>query len=402
MDISVPGLRAKTRKGGSAVYYWEPWPEARALGFAPRALRRADGSPMDAGEAITAARAIVEDLRRAQQGEDGKPRRSRGRGHDFSDLIHRYRNSKAFKDLAAATRRVYACELNIIEAEFGDTDVRVFDLPSARRFLETFKKPSRRSSVGRVLRLLLSYGADPEVRMIGSNPMLAASTGTRVRLIPPTKVRVVECSYEMEAALAAAAEALGHHAIKLAIFAATCTGQRETDVVAFSEAQRNEQGLHVIVQSKMQKADSGPVTTYIPFYLPRLQAALDAEMKRRRQGKLASIEKRWFINPNTGAPYTTQTLARHFAEVRAHAAKTMPAVAGIQFRDLRDTFITRCNEAECEPVGIMAVSGHKPPVLPVTWRHYLKLKPRMAARCLEKLMAHEAELGVPAMMQDLA
>jgi len=393
MDISVPGLRPKHRKGGATIYYWEPWPAARARGFQPRTLRRPDGTPMDQGEAVSAAQEIVRQLRAIEAGEQDQPRISRGRGFDFSDLIHRYKRSENYRNLAQATRDGYDSELAIIEKEFGDTDVRVFGLADARRYLNTIKKLSRRGGIGRVLRLLLSYAADPEVKMIPVNPMLSQGRN-KLKLIPATATRVVECTYEMEAALCASADALDMPMVKLGILAATCTGQRETDILAMSETQRGADGIHRIVQSKRKKADKGPVEVFIPFYLPRLQAALDAEFARRRSGKLPSIEKRWLSNPNTGQAYTLATFSRHFAIVRAHAAKTMLAVAGIQFRDLRDTFITRCTEAECDPIGVCALTGHVPPVIPITWRHYLKMKPGFARRALEKLMAFEAAQGV--------
>lgn len=397
MDFSVVGLRAKRRKSGQVIFYWEPPPAARALSFQPRVMRRPDGSPMEQGEAVTAAQMLVNEwreLERTGNAADRKAARGRfrqGGGFDFSDLIRRYLASEQFKDLAEASQEGYRRELGHIEKMFGDIDVRVFTLNDARAYLKTIAKPSMRALRGTILRLLLSYACDDTVRFLETNPLIAQARGQRALQLPSLAPRVVECSYEAEAAMARSAMELDYPYIKLAIYAATCTGQREKDILAFTDAQVNEQGHHMVAQSKRKKA---AVVVCIPFYLPRLQQALEEQRRRRHNDKVALLDKRWFLHPDTREPFGLSTFQRHFAEVRDHAAKTVPECAGIQFRDLRDTFITRCIEAECDPIGVMAITGHKPPQLPVTWRHYLKMKPSFARRALEKLMAYEAAQGV--------
>lgn len=390
--FSVPGLREKKRKNSPSVFYWEPWPEARRLGFEPRALRRPDGTPMDEGEAIAAARATLSELERVREG-DARPAPLSRSDTDFSALIDRYKKDDTFKNLAQTTQRMYLHELKSIEADFGDCDVRVFTLAEGRDYLKKIKSASVRGARGRVLRLLLSFAADVAPPIIPFNPLLAMGRRKALRL-PPPSIRVVTASYEAEAALVKTAYAMGRDAVALAILAATGTGQRITDILELSETQRDAKGNHVVKQSKRKNASTGAVIVYIPFYLPRLARAIAAELDRRRKGERPSIDKRWILNPNTGDTFTHMVFDHHFAKVRDAAAKDCPECAFIQFRDLRDTFVTRCVDAGCSEIDICAVTGHTPKNLPTSWRHYLQMKPQHARRCLETLMAYEAKLGV--------
>jgi hypothetical protein len=425
-SIDIPGLVKKERVNGPPVYYWQAWSAAEAQGFRSRPLRRIDGTPMDEGEAIAAARAIVEELERVRAGAP-RPRQIDGNARSFARLIRLYRAHTAYKERAAATRKMYDFELSIIERQLGDIDVRVFGLVDAKRYLKAFEKPSRKRAHGAVLRTLMSFAADDEgANWIALNPLLAAGRKKALGL-PAANVRVVVPSYPCEAAMVNAAYVLGLDAMALAIVAAASMGQRETDVLLFDDKWWNAQGQFEVHQQKRKAAN---VVAYLPFLPPRVEAAL-ARVRARRQAankaaKVARLSTRWILNPNTGdKPYALRTFQQQYERIRAIAGGLPHAIGnalrafggldplphpfaftpcaeavGIQFRDYRDAFLTRGIEAGCTEIQMCAVSGHKPKNLPYSWRHYLKLTPELARQCMVKMMAHEAQLGIDAMFKE--
>lgn len=398
--IKIQGLREKRRKDGTTVFYWESWPAAKALGFDPTPLRDAQGDALDRNAAMAAALARNAEVERALKSGPRPAATSAAGARSFQALITRYQASDAFRGLAPETQRGYRDECKVIVRDLSDIAVNVFGLDAAKRWLKTFKLPSRRAGVGRVLRLLMTF-AKAE-KWIAINPL--KGTGEDGLSLPSSKVRVVTLSYTGEALLLAAARAKGEPAVALAIVAATCTGQRETDVLALGEHLRHAGGGIALMQSKRKKNEDGPVWGYVPLLLPRLTAEVEAEGKRRREAKIVHAQHlgKWIVNPRTNKPYKAKTFQGAFARVRDCAVldailrgdPLARELAGIQFRDLRDTFITRANLAGCDPVGVCAVSGHFPPNLPMTWKHYLQMSPELARRALVKLLEYESALGV--------
>lgn len=89
---------------------------------------------------------------------------------------------------------------------------------------------------------------------------------------------------------------------------------------------------------------------------------------------LDSVRKGHLIlSEQTGGPYDEHAFRKRFRRVRTAAAESLPAIAGKQFLDLRDTAVTRLALAGSTVAEIRAITGHTLASVRKVLEHYLAL-----------------------------
>jgi integrase len=307
-----PRLRQRRRTDGTWRIWWEPETPLRELGFEPVALdpARLTWSVREAAR----LNAAVDDAR----GQGSTMSSPRKRGRTVHALIAAYRASPAWDGLSPDTRKGYEAFFRQIEDKWGSAMVADFVRPVMVEWYETLYRtrgPWMAAGLLRHMSVLMSYAE--RKGWIDLNPCL------RLRMVtPPPRRRVA--GWEEIDALTGAAESLGLPSIALAVRLALYQGQRQRDIITAAPADFRE-GMWRLVRSK--RGNHGALDIH-PDLAPHLQAALDTAGDRAR---LLHYE-------GTGRPYDPDRFARAWMRVRARAAETLPALASLQFRDLRRTF----------------------------------------------------------------
>jgi hypothetical protein len=382
-------------------FYWQPAAALRAAGWPPRRLARADGTPIaDFHEAAAAADALNAevDAWRAGQMPAHAPARLRGpAAGTVAALIRDYKASKWWAPLAPRTKRDYAWALDAIQDWAGDQPVRAVTPPAVqafhaaqlrrvegagrqRRVIET---PAKALAAVRVLRLLLQVG----VRLGYVTANAAAQPGIAVRrqrepvLWRPDQVRH----------MAACADALGWRSMGTAILLNEWLGQRVEDVLRLPPASLDNGAI------RFRQGKTGRLVSLPVHLVPHLMARLRAEAAR--PGMVASATH-LLLHDRTGQPWQLFTFSHAFADVRALAAAgdaargipAMPDCAGLIFRELRHTTVTRLHEAGVDEQGIAGITGHTPgSVRAILDRHYLIRTAKAAEGAFRKRLAAEGE-----------
>ena len=151
------------------------------------------------------------------------------------------------------------------------------------------------------------------------------------------KGRARRLSWDESDALIHSAHQLGHHMAALAIGLSLYQGQRQTDIRTaqpsdfkwITRAQGNEL-TRVLVwtfeRSKRENAGALPIHSEILAPLSQLLLELPEDAPAL------------LIDETTQKPFSQDRISKLFARIRDHAAKTMPSLHDVQFRDLRRTF----------------------------------------------------------------
>ena len=92
--------------------------------------------------------------------------------------------------------------------------------------------------------------------------------------------------------------------------------------------------------------------------------------------------------------YTEKHFNTHFRQVRDAIAKDMPDVANRQFRDLRDTAITRLALAGATIAEIRSITGHTIKSVHQVLEHYMALDEAMADRAIDRLKVWMQDQGI--------
>lgn len=156
-------------------------------------------------------------------------------------------------------------------------------------------------------------------------------------------------------------------------------------------------------------------------YLTRMKtkARIDIKATEQVRARVAAIRQRWaaagivqhptiIVNELTGQPYTNNSFNQRFRELRARAAKALPKVredsawqgpkiyelAELQFRDLRDTAITRLAIAGNDANHIASVTGHTLASIHTIMKHYLALNRAMADVAIDRVEAWLKREGI--------
>jgi hypothetical protein len=390
-------VRHLVEKPGAAGprFYWQPSSELRAAGWRPMRL------PNDRAEAMAKAERLnaeVDAWRRGELAPDAPPAAARRRqvaAGTVAALIRDYKSSRWWQKLAPATRRHYAWALEAIETWAGDMPARAITAPAvqawhdslcrrvegrgrSRRVVET---PARAAAALRVLRLLLQVGV--RLGYVASNP--AARPGLMVR----RQREPLLWRPEQVTNMVAVADALGWRSVGTAILLNSWIGQRVSDVLALPPWSP-EGGALTFRQGKTGRRVALPIGL-VPAVVERLRA------EAQRPGAVRS-PTHLLLHDRTGRPWQISTFEHVFAEVREAAVRgvpeaglpPMPDCAGLLFRELRHTAVTRLHEAGVDDLGIAGITGHTPgSVRAVLDRHYLVRTERAAAEAFRRRLEHE-------------
>jgi len=393
--MRVRHLVEKRRGDGSARFYWQPSAELRACGWRLQRL------PDDRAEAAARAEALnaeVDAWRRGEASPHAPPAAQKRRAPapgTVAALIRDYRASRWWRDLAPATRRHYGWALEAIEDWAGDMPARAITPPAVQAWHESLRRrvegrgrarrvvetPAKAAAALRVLRLLLQVG----VRLGYCSSNAAARPGIAVeRQREPVLWRPDQVEHMVRVA-----DALGWRSVGTAILLNSWIGQRVADVLGLPPWSP-EGGALVFRQGKTGRRVALPIGL-VPALVERLRA--EAE----RPGAVRS-PTHLLLHDRTGRPWNLSTFEHVFAEVREAAVRgvpeaglpPMPDCAGLLFRELRHTAVTRLHEAGVDDLGIAGITGHTPgSVRAVLDRHYLVRTERAAAEAFRRRLEAE-------------
>jgi len=339
---SPAGLRTRQRSDGSLRCWWEPSAVARALGFTPVEL---DGNRF-AWSAHEAAR-INREVAAARAGEDVNTARKHGR--TIEDLIAHYKRSRPFLKLRPGSLPGYLSNLRIIGEKWGAKLVTDFTKPVIYAWYETLGEARGQASAVAVIRMFSVLFAHAERigwRAENSNPC------TNLGMEIPKPRRTVASWAQLDL-LVATADRMGLSATGTAILMAALQGQRQTDIItalsgdfthmAGPGAEPGESRVWVWTLTRSKRGTEGMMVIH-PELAPRLVAARMAR---------PDPDARLLVDELGGLPFTANAIKDRWARVRAMAAKQDPALAQLQFRDLRRTFgaLARAAGASREDVG---------------------------------------------------
>jgi len=317
-----PGWRQRRTASGAWAYYFEPTPQERAAGAVTARL------PDERGAALRQCRVLKREARAALAAQ------AQARG-SLAWLIERYRASPAFAALAPSSASQYRRILARFAAQAGDRRADRTTPKQISDFLRTVAGDAMRSQMRAVLTALFAWAiAEGQVPGLDSNP---AAASARARPQPPRHDFWTVADLR---AFLAAADELGLSGLGDMALAGLALGQRPGDLAALTWADLDG-GMARLVQQK----------TGVAVAIP-LARALDRRMAARapRTGPA-------FPAAN-GLAYRRTALNDDFRRVLALAARRHPAMARLQFRDLRRSCVVLLSEAGATLPQIISVTGH--------------------------------------------
>lgn len=395
--------------GQAIAWRFVPGPDLRAKGHVSAVLKHPTGRAMTLAEAQAHRDAALNTATPSASSASGDeatakakltdPRLVSERGRTLKALWTWYQQSDDFLDKKPATRRFYITMIKSSLEWAGDEPVAAIDGDLLRKRLKAVAKEKGVSTANGCLRALQA------VLAYGQRINWGISPARGLRLERP-KGRTRCATPDEAAALVTAADALAiqfsneiYTSMGDAIMAALWTAQSQQDLIACN------------LTAQRETAASDLDAREAPF--GRLDFSGDhARIKTGGQTKvkiLAPLDRR-LANPITGrtndgrdglltpgpggqiwkADYFRNTYQR----VRREAAKTCPSVIDLQFRDLRDTAITRSYAAGNSPEDIANVSTHGPSMTRDLTNHYLVMRTAQADIVMDKLEAWAKSNGI--------
>ena len=334
-----PRLRQRWRaRAGAWRIWWEPETTLRELGFEPVELdpKRLTWSVREAERLNGLVEAARSRGASATQGEKT--------GRTVKALIARYLASPKFSGLAPATQRDYRNGLAIIEGKWGDTRVVNFTPGICYAWYETLHTERGVFMSAHIMRKMsLLFGYAKNIGWIETNPALGQGRET-----PPRRQRIGTWQ-ELEA-LTLAARRLGLYSVELAILMGVFTGQRRADIIRADRAAFAGQSWML---RRQKRRNAGGFEVHPELRQPireMLARAGDRERLLHYEGTLE--------NP-LDMPYSDDLFSAAWARVREAAAKSVPSVRGLQFRDLRRTFAALARAGGAEQRAVADALGNK-------------------------------------------
>ena len=419
----IPYYVVKPLALGGFGHYWQPSP----------ALARKGWKPVNLGASPSDDDREKQDLARAKNGEvdawrnDGqKPRAVKRFTHrrTMAELVDLYRADAKFTDLADNTQRVYRSALKLFlvwatdpRQAGGEGNLPLASITPERvaKLRDALMKPAakggaprhhRAHNLLRVLRTVLAFAVAK--RMIERNPADRFDLST-----PAPRDQVWEPADV--AAFAAAAIAMGYPGLAFAVELAEYTGQREADLLALNVGKwREVKNLDRIDQDRL----AGPDGRVMGVHINQKKMSRDGGLSRGREARarwvgipiagdvrgrieaaIAANARRTpataliLVDDKTGRPWTTRQFIRRFTEAKAIAIAppkglayrglvAHPALAELQFRDLRRTCVVRLGELGLEDALIAAITGHMLASIKRILETYMPRTNKMAARAV--------------------
>jgi integrase len=404
--MRIPGMATRPNKDGGNRYYWKPSATLIAAGWKMLSLGK------DEGKAIAAAiarNAEVEAWKngdaRIEQTEKIKPRVSKG---TVGDLVARYRREYVYGTkptggprVAPRTAEGYETGLKRIEEWAGNKPVGSVT-PLAVAKLRDVSLASIRHAPAlnllRTLRQLFAFAESIEVIPKGSNP-------ARKFDLPGLPPRSNVWEEADEAAFMAAANDLNMPSLALAIELALYSGQREGDLIAFTEPQLQRIFMHdaeveayfagpdgtvkgwVMKQTKTstEYSKTGMEIALEPWLLAKVEAAIRNNRARDRAADPARLLTYVLVNDSTGMPYKKRNFISHWQKVIEHAvtATGREQMRDLVWHDLRRTLVVRCRRQGMAKEMIASITGHSLQSIEMMLKVYGPVDPTITAAALK-------------------
>jgi hypothetical protein len=413
--------------------YWRPSPALRKAGWVSLPLKNSLGDWMDEGPAIQRAREIAEVVAAwrlgvpvpqafafiapggmgraaAAQEEAAKPQSfKRLDPHSIGAMIDAYKASPDFTTLSPKTQYDYSQKLRRFCEVLGDPtggskpsaiktaatralsidQLAAPERDSTREFqLEVVYEAFRRDNgehmahgVMATVSAWLSYCVRRH-RIWPANPAKLIK-----RKVPDGRIVIWEQA-ELDA-LRDKAEELGYASIADAIVLAVDLSWSQQDLLALQWIQISAEGRVKHRRLKTNQVSNPPLGALGKARIELIRARL------RQQNMILPYV---IVCETTGQPWRADHFRHVFAEIRGELAKTMPAVAGKTFRDLRDTAITMFIDGGLTLEETCSRSQHQPTrAQAVIQKHYGMIRQSVADAAAVKLDAHRASLesGTP-------
>lgn len=375
------------------------WPSAaqRAMGYHYEDLKTDDGKWLSLEQAIAWSKARQSEILARKNARPVKRRaRTEAQPHAnaVAHIIERWLETPRLKGdsvsegrkhrapLSANTIRYYKQARRLIErlddGRFWAMPASAFDGAALSDALDRAEQ-AHGLAQARALRAMVSacWKWARKAQLVHLNP--AADMDETLPVLTP-RIRFGE---EAEiAALIAAADAMGRPEIGDSIMIGVWVGQRQGDRLTLLDGQITPRGI------LFRQAKKGGQPLLIPASKPlglRLAAA-----RARRKGRTVEWPQ-VIIDEKAWKPFKPDHYRHIFAEVRAKAAETMPALADFHDQDLRDTAVTWLALAGCNEIEIASITGHSLKTIAEIMKHYLGLHPDLARRAIGKLELWKAK-----------
>jgi len=285
----------------------------------------------------------------------------RGPKTGLSGIITKYKNSADFTELKESTREEYERLLESVEEEFGTMPHPALeDLKARGAFLEwrdkMAKKHGLREAENRLTRLarVLAWAFD--------RGLLRMNVLARwERKYSSDRSEMIWTPDHIEKFNKVAPEDM-----RLALFAALHTGQRQGDLLALQWPQYVGGELR-FRQSKGQKRVLVPC-------LEGLRALLDELQERATSMHILTSPR--------GKPWDAGNFRRRFERYQALAG-----VNDVTFHDIRGTTVTLLSDAGCSEAEIAAITGHSRKHLAAILEKYTARSAAQARNAVAKLEA---------------
>ena len=350
----VKRLRQRPRADGSWRIWWEPEADVKALGF--------DSVQLDPDRPTWSRRQCDQLNADVEQARAAGGRIVKAGARTIAALIREYKTSRKFLKLKPATHRDYQGAFVVIEDKWGPNFVADFTKPVMHAWYETLYSNNGKAmalSMLRKMSILFSHAELLGWRGEGSNP--CSKLGMEV---PAPRKR--NYTWEEFDHIVNTADKMGHPEIACAVGLSMLAGARQTDV---REARIDGFIDHTIdgetqlvwqmVRSKKQNLGAIPVHNY---FEQRVRNLIDAA---------APDQEHLIVSVGTGKPYTLSNFQKVWRGIRAAAAKDMPSLADIQFRDLRRTFGKLSREAGVSKDDVGDVLGNSAAIDPQLGEVYM-------------------------------
>lgn len=356
---------------------FEPGRRERAAGWKGQDLRHpGNGAWFNLAEAHGWALARLTEIKAQRASGRRLKMPAVRRAPTIDNLVEAFLGSAELKRLAPTTQSDYRAKANALRYRpraatdrapeamrarepFADMPAAAVGKPEVKAFFE-YLVEARGLTMARQIIMTLSaawkWGTLQPAWRLGDNPCNKID-------LPKAAPRVVVWEIEEVRAFVAKADAIGEPAIADAVLLALFTGQRQADVLAFTSA-HIEAGAIRLVQQKTGTRVELPL-------LPTLVARLELMAKRREARGLQA--ETLVIDDRTGRPFKRHTFSHRFADVRALVAPALPAIAGRNFQDLRDTLLTWLHRSGADMKKIAGVSGHAMASIAQVLPHYVAI-----------------------------
>lgn len=434
----VPYLAPRPLAAGGILWRWSP---TKYPGWPTVSFRDpGSGAPMDLGPAQERARAWNDNVAAWRDAggpgpeaftvdpsgwpvlsaADAARHGARAGRQDLKTLDHvadMYRRSDAWRRVARQTQLNFEWSYRLLQPLIGDVAVAAIDKAVAQETYETLARQGRGDrtlqQAMQTLSRLTNFAAKHGVPDAPGSPVADVEY---VRPMP--RIRVA--SWAEEAALLAAADALQAWDVRAAVVVATDTTQRLGDI-RHALLDHVAEGRWDLTQRKARRA--GFIVNLRIKLTPRVLEIV-AERRRRAMAEGGfghnAPPQYLLVDPTDGfrpyanpAPYaaggaweSADKYAYRRFNVRWRMVRDLavagdprrglppcPSLADFQFRDLRDTGVTRLADAGCTVPEICAMTGHSLDTVTQILAHYLAQTETQAASAADKLAAlHAAHL----------